>query len=164
MLRIVVLRCPTLYLRWTASGTCCATLLQRCKQAAWRHLEAANCHVFRHRWKTLDSGLATLASVWTTLCNVGESITLLDHVVQRCAALHNLWQRCIIAGERWTAFVQRCYNVAKKLPNVISYAGRWLHIRWHHIIPIFFIQAPKVIFFSWKIQWCLNGQVLEINE
>ena len=123
MLRIVVLRCPTLYLRWTASGTCCATLLQRCKQAAWRHLEAANCRVFRHRWKTLDSGLATLASVWTTLCNVGESITLLDHVVQRCAALHNLWQRCIIAGERWTAFVQRCYNVAKKLPNVISYAG-----------------------------------------
>ena len=123
MLRIVVLRCPTLYLRWTASGTCCATLLQRCKQAAWRHLEAANCHVSRHRWKTLDSGLATLDSVWTTLCNVGESITLLDHVVQRCAALHNLWQRCIIAGERWTAFVQRCYNVAKKLPNVISYAG-----------------------------------------
>ena len=147
MLRIVVLRCPTLYLRWTASGTCRATLLQRCKQAAWRHLEATNCHVFRHRWKTLDSGLATLASVWTTLCNVGESITLLDHVVQRCAALHNLWQRCIIAWERWTTFVQRCYNVAKKLPNVISYAGQ----AWNSLDNYFLCRAWHIIKIFMKI-------------
>ena len=84
MLRIVVLRCPTLNLRWTASGTCCATLLQRCKQAAWRHLEAANCHVFRHRWKTLDSGLATLASVWQRL----------DNAVQRWGKYNIAWSRC----------------------------------------------------------------------
>ena len=75
------------------------------------------------RWTAVWQRWLAFGNVWTTLCNVREGIPSLDHVAQRCAALHNLWQRCTIAGERWTAIVQRCYNVAKKLPNVISYAG-----------------------------------------
>ena len=70
--------------------------------------------IVEKRWTAVWQRWLAFGNVWTTLCNVGESITLLDQVVQRCDALHNLWQRCIIAGERWTAFVQRCYNVAKK--------------------------------------------------
>ena len=80
--------------------------------------------IVEKRWTAVWQRWLTFGNVWTTLCNVREGIPSLDHVAQRCAALHNLWQRCTIAGKRWTAIVQRCYNVAKKLPNVISYAGR----------------------------------------
>ena len=121
MLRIVVLRCPTLYPRWTASGTCCATLLQRCKQAAWRHLEAANCHVFRHRWKTLDSGLATLASVWQRLDNAVQRWGKYNIAWSRCTTLCCVAQLMATLYRRWrtldslcATLLQRCKKAAQR--------------------------------------------------
>ena len=79
--------------------------------------------IVEKRWAAVWQRWLAFAKVWTTLCNVGEGIASLDHVAQRYAALHNLGQRCTIAGERWEAIMQRFYNVAKKLPNVITYAA-----------------------------------------
>ena len=121
MLRIVVLHCPTLYLRRTASGTCCATLLQRCKQAAWRHLEAANCHVFRHRWKTLDSGLATVASVWQRLDNAVQRLGKYNMAWSRCTTLCCVAQLMATLYHRWrtldslcATLLQRCKKAAQR--------------------------------------------------
>ena len=133
MLRIVVLRCPTLYLRWTASGTCCATLLQRCKQAAWRHLEAANCHVFRYRWKTLDRGLATLASVWQRLDNAVQRWGKYNIAWSRCTTLCCVAQLMATLYHRWrtldslcATLLQRCKKAAQRHLLCGQLAWFWL--------------------------------------
>ena len=102
-------------------GTCCATLLQRCKQAAWRHLEAANCHVFRHRWKTLDSGLVTLASVWQRLNNTVQRWGKYNIAWLRCTTLCCVAQLMATLYHRWrtldshcATLLQRCKKAAQR--------------------------------------------------